>query len=46
MGYEAFPSTRTVDNHILNLRRKLPLLQIDTVRGMGYRLNPADAQER
>lgn len=45
-GYEAFPSTRTVDNHILNLRRKLPLLHIDTVRGMGYRLNPADAQER
>lgn len=44
-GYEAFPSTRTVDNHILNLRRKLPLLHIDTVRGMGYRLNPAEPSE-
>ncbi|MGF1763222.1 response regulator transcription factor [Aliivibrio kagoshimensis] len=37
-GYQAFPSTRTVDNHILRLRQKLPLLNIETHRGVGYRL--------
>ncbi|APP07566.1 response regulator transcription factor [Vibrio harveyi] len=37
-GYEAFPSTRTVDNHILHLRQKLPSLNIETHRGVGYRL--------
>ncbi|PSV95098.1 response regulator transcription factor [Photobacterium angustum] len=37
-GYQAFPSTRTVDNHILRLRNKLPCLDIETHRGIGYRL--------
>lgn len=37
-GYQAFPSTRTVDNHILRLRQKLPILNIETHRGVGYRL--------
>lgn len=37
-GYEVFPSTRTVDNHILHLRQKLPSLDIKTHRGVGYRL--------
>lgn len=37
-GYQAFPSTRTVDNHILRLRQKLPVLNIETHRGVGYRL--------
>ncbi|MFA0134843.1 response regulator transcription factor [Vibrio splendidus] len=37
-GYQAFPSTRTVDNHILHLRQKLPTLKIETHRGVGYRL--------
>ncbi|MGL4710734.1 MAG: winged helix-turn-helix domain-containing protein [Aeromonas veronii] len=37
-GYQAFPSTRTVDTHILQLRQKLPGLAIETVRGIGYRL--------
>ncbi|NHR08695.1 response regulator transcription factor, partial [Chromobacterium haemolyticum] len=37
-GYEHFPSTRTVDTHILQLRQKLPGLAIETVRGVGYRL--------
>lgn len=37
-GFEAFPSTRTVDNHILHLRQKLPSLNIQTLRGVGYRL--------
>ncbi|EOH0514074.1 response regulator transcription factor [Vibrio fluvialis] len=40
-GYEAFPSTRTIDNHILRLRQKLPQLNIETYRGVGYRLNKA-----
>ncbi|MCL9781297.1 response regulator transcription factor [Vibrio sp. S4M6] len=37
-GYQAFPTTRTVDNHILRIRKKLPALQIDTLRSIGYRL--------
>jgi two-component system response regulator QseB len=37
-GYQAFPTTRTVDTHILQLRQKLPGLSIETVRGIGYRL--------
>lgn len=37
-GYQAFPTTRTVDNHVLRLRSKLPCLNIETHRGVGYRL--------
>ncbi|MPS31954.1 MULTISPECIES: response regulator transcription factor [unclassified Salinivibrio] len=37
-GYQAFPTTRTVDNHVLRLRQKLPGLAIETHRGVGYRL--------
>ncbi|WP_104400618.1 response regulator transcription factor [Vibrio penaeicida] len=37
-GFQAFPSTRTVDNHILHLRQKIPVLKIETLRGVGYRL--------
>lgn len=37
-GYKSIPSTRTVDNHILSLRKKIPSLQIETVRGCGYKL--------
>ncbi|QUM79909.1 response regulator transcription factor [Moritella sp. 5] len=37
-GFQTFPSTRTVDNHILQLRQKLPVLNIKTLRGVGYRL--------
>ena len=39
-GMDAFPSPRTVDNHILQLRSKLPVLDIETLRGIGYRLRP------
>ena len=41
-GYERFPTTRTVDTHVLRLRRKLesdpdrPAF-IQTVHGQGYR---------
>lgn len=41
-GYEAFPNTRTVDNHVLHLRQKLPSLDIETHRGVGYRLREAN----
>jgi len=37
-GFQAFPSTRTVDNHVLRLRQKIPSLEIETLRGIGYRL--------
>jgi DNA-binding response OmpR family regulator len=47
-GYECYPSTRTVDNHILKLRQKLEQdptnpLYIQTVRGTGYKFVPAGA---
>jgi len=45
-GYAAFPTTRTVDNHIASLRAKLEVSAdakpwIDTVHGVGYRLGAA-----
>jgi DNA-binding response OmpR family regulator len=41
-GYERFPTTRTVDTHVLRLRRKLEVDAdrprfIETVHGQGYR---------
>jgi DNA-binding response OmpR family regulator len=43
-GYAAFPTTRTVDNHIASLRAKVEMNPeaprwIETVHGVGYRLN-------
>jgi len=43
-GYTAFPTTRTVDNHIASLRSKLELdpnrpRWIKTVHGVGYKLD-------
>ena len=43
-GYAAFPTTRTVDNHIAGLRAKLAPdpenpRWIKTVHGVGYRLD-------
>lgn len=38
-GYQHFPSTRTVDTHILQLRQKLSGITISSVRGVGYRLD-------
>lgn len=37
-GYDVFPSTRTVDTHILQLRQKTDDQLIETVRSVGYRL--------
>lgn len=44
-GYNHYPSTRTVDNHICSLRRKLELnparpIHFLTVRRMGYKFIP------
>lgn len=44
-GYDAFPTTRTIDNFIVRLRRILEPdpaspRYIHTIRGMGYRLTP------
>jgi DNA-binding response OmpR family regulator len=44
-GYENYPCTRTVDNHILKLRKKLELepahpKHFHTVHGAGYRFLP------
>jgi DNA-binding response OmpR family regulator len=36
-GYENYPTTRTVDNHIVQLRQKLDPEMFETVRGVGYR---------
>jgi DNA-binding response OmpR family regulator len=46
-GYGAFPTTRTVDNHIASLRAKLELdpaqpRWLKTVHGVGYRLELAE----
>jgi DNA-binding response OmpR family regulator len=45
-GYECYPSTRTVDNHILKLRQKLEPdpanpVHILTIHGAGYKFVPA-----
>jgi DNA-binding response OmpR family regulator len=37
-GYEIFPTTRTVDTHIMQLRQKTQDELIETVRAVGYRL--------
>jgi DNA-binding response OmpR family regulator len=37
-GYENYPTTRTVDNHVLQIRQKTSETIIETVRGLGYRL--------
>jgi DNA-binding response OmpR family regulator len=37
-GYDSFPTTRTVDTHVLQIRQKMDGISIDTVRGIGYRI--------
>jgi DNA-binding response OmpR family regulator len=37
-GFESYPTTRTVDTHILQLRQKVGEEYFETVRGIGYRL--------
>jgi two-component system alkaline phosphatase synthesis response regulator PhoP len=53
-GYEVFPSTRTIDNFIVRLRKRFERnpeapVHFHTVRGVGYRFTPepqADAADR
>ena len=47
-GYDAFPTTRTVDNYILSLRKKLEADPSDpkhilTIHGKGYRFVRSEA---
>jgi two-component system response regulator VicR len=44
-GYDRFPTTRTIDFHVLSLRRKIeragePPRHLLTVQGTGYRFEP------
>jgi DNA-binding response OmpR family regulator len=39
-GYEVYPTTRTVDMHVMLLRQKLDESLIETVRAVGYKFNP------
>ncbi|APR75912.1 Phosphate regulon transcriptional regulatory protein PhoB (SphR) [Minicystis rosea] len=36
-GYDAYPTTRTVDTHVFSLRQKSAAEHFATVRGVGYR---------
>ncbi len=38
-GFENYPTTRTVDTHVLQLRTKLVDAYFETVRGIGYRFS-------
>jgi DNA-binding response OmpR family regulator len=45
LGYQNYPSTRTIDNHILKLRQKLEKdsanpVHFRTVHGVGYKFVP------
>ncbi|MFZ8934581.1 MAG: winged helix-turn-helix domain-containing protein [Bacteriovoracaceae bacterium] len=37
-GMENYPSTRTVDTHVLQIRQKTNDNMIETLRGVGYRM--------
>lgn len=37
-GCNHFPTTRTVDTHILQLRQKIVGIEIETLRGVGYKM--------
>lgn len=37
-GYDNFPTTRTVDTHVLQIRQKTGDDIIETIRGLGYRM--------
>lgn len=41
-GYENYPTTRTVDTHVLQLRQKFDNQIIETIRGVGYRFGSGE----
>lgn len=50
-GYEVFPSTRTIDNFIVRIRKRFEKnpeapLHFHTVRGVGYRFTPEPEPEK
>ena len=44
-GFEAFPTTRTVDTHVLQLRQKFVPCAFETVRKIGYRYCPENLRK-
>ena len=44
-GYDAYPTTRTIDTHILQLRQKFTAELFETVRGIGYRFRDPGAEK-
>lgn len=44
-GYDYYGETRIVDSHIKNIRKKLKKSYIQTVKGVGYRLELKDEKE-
>jgi DNA-binding response OmpR family regulator len=45
-GYENYPTTRTVDNHVVQIRQKFDADLIETIRGIGYRLRDLTLENR
>lgn len=41
-GLDAYVEDRIVDSHIKNLRKKLTVDYIETIRGVGYRIDKCD----
>ncbi|HSP69357.1 MAG TPA: response regulator transcription factor [Bryobacteraceae bacterium] len=39
-GQESYPTTRTIDNHVLSLRSKLGADHLVTIHGVGYKWTP------
>lgn len=44
-GYDFFGDERIVDTHIKNLRKKLGVDYIETIRGVGYRIDREDEEK-
>ena len=41
-GYDYFGDERIVDTHIKNIRKKLNCDYIETIRGVGYRIDKSN----
>ena len=44
-GYDFYGDERIVDTHIKNLRKKLGVDYIETIRGVGYRIDWEDTEK-
>lgn len=45
-GYESYPTTRTVDNHVAQLRHAFDGTLFETLHGVGYRFVGAECSEK